>query len=206
MRQLAAIVLFLMVVGAFMTRSPVTKSDKSQGTVEDMTGASPKGLPPKVQQPLPPKVEQASVGASLWSRSEKTSALDDSRSVYWDLQADTAVPNSIGWPEKPTLHIICMKKETRVIFDFNDYMGSDDLALVYRVDKAKAKRRTVGVSEGGKVIGFWNGTGIPFLKEIEGGTQLVVGAKPYNEPQRETAFTITGISSAIKEVRAACGW
>lgn len=198
MRQLAAIILFLMAVGAYFTGSPVSKSSKTVSAVEDLTTTSP--------QALPPKVEQASVDTSRWRRSDEKSALDDTRSISWSLDADSPLPNSIGLPEKPTLHIVCVKNETRVIFSFNDYMGNDDTTLAYRVDKTKAKRQPVSVSEGGKVVGYWNGTGIPFLKEIENARTLVVGAKPYNEPVREAVFTLEGVSAAIKEVRSLCGW
>lgn len=144
--------------------------------------------------------------ADEWSRREETSALNDTRSIFWTLEADMPTADAIGRPEKPTLHIMCFQNETRVVFNFNDYMGSDEFYMQYRVDKATAKAASVTISDSGRIFGFWEGRGIPFLKEIANAKKLAVGVTPYNGSPQETVFTLAGLSKAMAEVRAACKW
>jgi type VI secretion system VasI family protein len=141
-----------------------------------------------------------------WFRKEETSAIDDSRNVYFVLEAEQTTPDSLGRPQKPRMAIMCQKNETRVIFDFNDYMGNKPTYLTYRLDKSKAKQIDIDVSQDGQVLGFWRGAGITFLKEIAGARKLAVGARPYNSGMVETVFTISGIDKAIADVRSFCKW
>lgn len=207
MRRVAGVLLLLILVAVGYFGKPDRQAQVA-GEQAEITVVNAQPLPPKVKQSADtPAALPVASKPDRWHRREEVSALNDTRSVFWQLEADIATPNSIGRPEKPTMHVMCIQNETRVVFNFNDYMGGmGDATITYRVDKAKAKQRFVDRSEGGKLVGFWNGTGIFLLKEIENAEKLVVGAKPYNEPMRETVFTLFGIKNAIREVRARCKW
>lgn len=97
---------------------------------------------------------------------------------------------------------MCYKNETRVLFDLADFMGSDDVRMTYRIDKAKPKSMLVSVSEGGELFGFWNGTGVNFARSLRGKSRLVVAAKPYNEGLVEAG----GPGQVIDDVAKACKW
>jgi type VI secretion system VasI family protein len=141
-----------------------------------------------------------------WLNRTDKSALTDKTSVYWQLEAENEVPNSIGRPEKPRMQVMCIENETRLVFDLNDYMGSDDLTMAYRIDSGAVKKKTAGVSVKGNVFGFWNGTGVGLLKELQGKSKLVISAPPYSSGPKEGIFDLTGVDLMLANVRKTCGW
>ncbi len=161
------------------------------------------------------KIEQASAPqqppskpktVSLWQRGSDKSALTDRTSIYWVVTAKEQTKGTLGLLKYAKMQLMCHQNETRLIFDFNDYMGSDPITVAYRVDGGDVQRIRVSVSEGGRVFGFWNGTGIPLAKQIQNGNEMVVSAKPYNEPATEAIFPITRMEEAVSDVRKQCGW
>jgi Type VI secretion system VasI, EvfG, VC_A0118 len=111
-----------------------------------------------------------------------------------------------GLLEYAQIQLMCHENETRLIFDFNDYMGSGLLTIAYRVDGGVVQEARASVSEGGQVVGFWKGTGIPLAKQLQRAHEIVVSAKPYNEPTVEAIFPITGMEEVVADVRKHCGW
>lgn len=141
-----------------------------------------------------------------WLNRTDKSALTDKTSVYWLLEAENEVLNSIGRPEKPKMQVMCIENETRLIFDLNDYMGSDDITIAYRIDSGAVKKKTAGVSVTGGVFGFWNGTGVGLLKELQGKSKLVISAAPYSHGPKEGVFNLAGADVMLADVRKTCGW
>lgn len=163
--------------------------------VEPASAPAPAPPPPKPKKP-----------PSLWQRGTDKSALTDQTSVYWILTAKEQTRGTLGLLKYAELQLMCLKNETRLIFDFNDYMGSDPVVIAYRVDGGNVQRINADVSEGGRVFGFWNGTGIPLVKKIQKANEMVVSAKPYNEAAIEAIFPIAGMDEAVADVRKQCGW
>lgn len=149
--------------------------------------------------------DQAAAG---WKSHREKSELTDFVNIYWSLTSDNAIRNSIGVPKKAIFRIMCYQNETRVHFDFHNYMGNRDFVMSYRLDKGAVIETYVTVSDSGEVFGWWRGyvVGLDFLKSIEGGKRLVVSAAPYSKGAQEAVFSITGIKNAIESVRKACNW
>ena len=85
-------------------------------------------------------------------------------------------------------------------------MGSKAVMLSYRIDKGKILADFADVSENGRVFGFWNGRGIPLLKQISSASNLVISAEPWNKGAVEAVFNISGINDVVVDVRKVCGW
>lgn len=148
----------------------------------------------------------ATLDSGNWQNQRERSALTDVESTYWWIQSETEHRNAIGLPEYPRLEVMCHQNETRVIFDFNDYMGLEPSRLTYRIDQGAIESRRVDVSQDGTVIGLWNGTGIPLLKELAGSSKFVVSARPWAEGDKEAVFEVQGIDNVLSDVRKYCGW
>jgi type VI secretion system protein VasI len=144
--------------------------------------------------------------ANGWQRSEETSALTDNTNVFWALPSANLVPNVLGMEERAVLTVMCYQNETRVLFDVQNYMGSKAVMLSYRIDKGKILADFADVSENGRVFGFWNGRGIPLLKQISSASNLVISAEPWNKGAVEAVFNISGINDVVVDVRKVCGW
>ncbi|WP_373504915.1 type VI secretion system-associated protein TagO [Aestuariivirga sp.] len=151
-------------------------------------------------------VEQTSSPPGKWRVERDVSALTDANNVYWILQSENMVRNAIRQEERALLMVMCHQNETRFIFDLQNYMGSSGIKMAYRIDKGQVRRETVNVSEGGRTFGYWNGTGIPFLKQLASSSNLVIAAKPYSEGDVEAIFALDGIDQVISDVRKTCKW
>lgn len=141
-----------------------------------------------------------------WRISREKSALTDFESVYAEVESEKGGKNLLGQIVKPQFGIVCHQKTTAVLFDIQEYMGKERLLFKYRIDGGPVRTQFGDVSSNGRVFGFWGLDGLPFLRELEGKSELVVAAEPYNEASREAVFSIDGIDRVVSEVRKACGW
>lgn len=151
-------------------------------------------------------VQQSISPLGGWQHESSTSALTDVQSTYWELTAEHRQPDAIDRLAFPKMLVMCHENETRILFNFNDYMGREDPRIRYRVDGGPIRSARASVSEGGEFIGYWNGQGIPLLKILAQSKSLVVSAAPYNEGEREAVFDLTGIAEVVTDVRKICRW
>jgi hypothetical protein len=141
-----------------------------------------------------------------WQNQAEKSELTGITSVYWHLEAENKLPDSIGIRRAPVLSVMCLENETRVIFSVNDYMGMDAITMAYRIDNGPIKRIGVSVSTDGRVFGFWNGTGVSLLRNLKGKSKLVVAASPWGQGPSEAVFNIAGVNAMLENVGKTCGW
>lgn len=141
-----------------------------------------------------------------WKNQTEKSALTDRTSVYWVIEAENKVADSIGNPRAPVFYTMCLENETRAVFAVNSYMGNDGIDMAYRIDDGQVQRTRVDVSTDGRLFGFWNGTGVKFLKDLRDKKKLVISATPYNEGPSEGVFMIEGVNDMLADVGKTCGW
>lgn len=141
-----------------------------------------------------------------WQHQISTSALDDSSAHVFRLLSSDRSPNSIGIPMRAEMQVICLKNETRLIIDINDYMGMDPVPAAFRIDRKPLRRERASVSADGKVFGWWNGSGVPILKAMRGAKSFVVAASPWGHGAKEAVFDITGIDAVLDTIGKACRW
>lgn len=141
-----------------------------------------------------------------WVKDSEKSALDGTEVFRAYLLSSNEVANSIGSLNPAVMHVICEKKRTRVLFDFQNYMGRENVRLLYRIDQDGIKNATASVSEKGTVFGWWNGEGVKLLKSAIGKKELVVSAPPWGQGDIEAVFPIEGIDLALNDIRQSCGW
>lgn len=141
-----------------------------------------------------------------WRHESQSSELDDTTTEYFGIETSNQIPNSIGMMTRGMLMVSCKQNTTVMLVNINDFMGSDPVAVRYRVDKGKVRTSIANVSQDGRAYGWWGGTGVPLLKAMKGGKKLVVSAAPWGEGPKEAVFDIEGVDAVVERLGKACGW
>lgn len=144
--------------------------------------------------------------AGNWKGESEISALTDKSSMTWTNRATNDVSNSIGRGEAPWFVVRCQDNQTDAFFVLNNYMGSEQQQLLYRIDGGQVRKRAAAPSDDGRAIGFWGPASTGFLMQLTGVKELVVAAKPYQSVQVEGVFDIDGIEQVIAGIKKTCNW
>jgi type VI secretion system protein VasI len=140
-----------------------------------------------------------------WIFSKEKSALHNREDVWLRVSSRNTEGDQIGSPERATLWLRCMENKTNVIIGFNRYT-SDDQSVHYKLDDGSIQTQWMETLRGGEGVGIWSGSrAIPFIKEMLGKDDLMLSYETYTGPV-EFAFDISGLSSRIGPLAAACGW
>lgn len=147
---------------------------------------------------------------SKWLVREEVSKIDDSKNVLLYLSATEPITDRLGQPSILALSIACREGKTNLWLYFGGQFMADlngGGRVTYRIDKAAAKTRSFEESNDNEALGLWSGgAAIPFIKELFGGTTLLVRATPFNESSVTAELPIAGLEEAIKPLRQACNW
>lgn len=147
-----------------------------------------------------------------WHTRVTSSALTDQKTVVLTLASENTVACKFSFqPKKVELILRCMENTTSMYFTTDCHMTSGDYGdyghIRYRVDKGKAGKWVTGVSTDNRALGLWRGgKSIPAIKKLLGKVKLVTRMTPYGESPIQPVFNISGIETAIKPLRKACGW
>lgn len=152
-----------------------------------------------------PKVAASSKGK--WRLSEKSSPIDDSKTVVGILDADAAVPVGPYKRSQPKLILRCSENVTSAYLVYNVFLGSDEMEVTTRTDSDRALTWNWNISNDHNAVGLWEGgTAIPFIKTMLGKERLVVRLTPYSESPVTVSFTLNGLDSVVASVGDTCGW
>lgn len=143
-------------------------------------------------------------GENSWSVREKTSEIDDSKSVYLSLESKDAIIGSYS-EQTPTIIIRCVENKTQAYVNIGAYLGYQGVKVTTRFDKDKAKTKRWSLSTDGKAV-FVRGGNIKWIKELMKHETLTMRVAPYNEGNQTFSFDIVGLEDAIKPLREACHW
>lgn len=150
------------------------------------------------------KVDDKNMGN--WLVVEDVSPIDDSKSVYLYLYADSNITTRFKTRETPYLVIRCRENKTELYIEFKTYIGMYGIYPTTRIDSQKAiSNQKWGISTDYKAI-FYSGKTISFIKGLLNKNQLFIQITPFSENPVNTTFTLTGLNEAIKPLRSACGW
>lgn len=152
----------------------------------------------------------ASAPAQAWVVTEKTSPMDDSKTVRMLASSNESIPSRFGLgSDRINLRIRCEENSTEMYFQFSGHHMADIQGygkVRMRVDEGDVFSRSMRVSTSNKALGLWSGSGIGTIKRFFGGDTLVVQATPYGESQITVTFDLTGIEEEIQPLREACNW
>ena len=152
-----------------------------------------------------PKVAESSQGK--WRVSEKSSPIDDSKTVVGILDADASVPVGPYKRTQPKLILRCSENVTSAYLVYNVFLGSDTTEVTTRTDSDRALTWNWNISSDHNAVGLWEGdTAIPFIKTMLGKERLVVRLTPYSESPVTVSFTLNGLNSVVASVGETCGW
>ena len=149
----------------------------------------------------------ANAAAVAWQVTEKVSKIDDSRNVYMHRGSKGLVHDRYNQPIRPTLWIACRENTTSLWINADEYVGTDELSVVYRIDKEKAGQKQFRISNNREAFGLWSGSSsIPFIKAMFGHNTLLVRYTPYGESSRTVEFRVIGLEKAVGRLAKAFHW
>lgn len=137
-----------------------------------------------------------------WTVNQSTNPIDDSPTVILSLEASSGKSRM---SQAPTLVVRCARKQTEVYILWNDYLGSDEIAVTTRLGKNEAQTRSWTLSSD-NTAAFYPGNDVQFVKALLGADTLVARTTPYNESPVTAVFAVTGLSDKISPLQTACGW
>lgn len=139
-----------------------------------------------------------------WIVMVDVSPIDDSTNVSAILISDNVV--GTGWrADRASLVLRCSENKTNVFVNWNDYLGSDSIMVLERLDKRKAETHSWSLSTDNKST-FVKGGDIRYIKRLVGHEKLLLQLTPYNESPVMANFDLTGIEKAIEPLKKACHW
>lgn len=152
----------------------------------------------------------ASETPANWNVSISQSKIDDSKTVILTTDAKETVAGMFNRAARPWLVLRCLRNTTSAYINFDGLHMADIQGygrVTFRVDKQKAFTRSANVSTDNKALGFWNGgSAIPFIKQLFGGSTLLIQATPFSESAVTFSMNIQGLEDAIKPLRETCNW
>lgn len=168
--------------------------------------ASSNGVSPltKISQSAPVQ----SAAPDKWVGGRQTaSAMDDSPTVVFQLEAENRVANWLG-SAKPTLTVRCKEHQTEV------YVITDSAAAVEydldgatvrtRWDDEPAKSSVWSKSTDDKAL--FAPSAVAFIRKLPHARTLRVQYTPFNASPVIAEFDVRGFGDRIKDLAAACGW
>ena len=140
----------------------------------------------------------------------ETSDMTDQTNVFMSVEADSEMQCSWG-SSKPRLIVRCRENNTAVILSTSCHMTSSQYNtygdVLYRLGSTSAKTVTMQESTNNRSLGLWRGReAIPFISAMFGHDTMRMRTTPFSENASEFAFDISGLSTEITPLRAACNW
>ena len=147
---------------------------------------------------------------SEWNVNEKTSPIDDSKTVVLRTESIEPVIGRFGRDSRPSLILRCHENTTVMYMSFDEHHMADIQGygrVTMRVDQQDAVTRDMLASTDHKALGLWNGgRSIPAIRSLFDADVLTVRVTPYSESPITVQFPIGGLEEAISPLREACNW
>lgn len=168
------------------------------------------GYEPTAEEPNTPvtaqEVEPIVDDGEQWRFTNEKSALDGREDVWLSVTSQNTQPNQIGQTSRATFWVRCMQNKTNAFVLFNTYT-SDDQTVRYRFDEESVKSIWMETMTGGEGIGVWSGgRAIPFIKDIFGKNELIIGYSSYSNNNLEFTFDVSGLRARIEPLAENCQW
>lgn len=127
---------------------------------------------------------------------ENKDAITDSLTTYAVCPADKH--NVPSWRGAPALVLRCRDNEAEVFIDWHEFLGTDSMPMITRLNDNDAETSTWGISNDHTAL-FYLGDALALQRQLIG-SHLIARVTPYNKSPRTAHFTIT--SNVAKVVNA----
>jgi type VI secretion system protein VasI len=139
-------------------------------------------------------------GIGQWSQYNFKDQFTDQPGVLLSLDEDPDPTHS----KSATLVIRCKNNRTELWVNWQQYLGSGQKVVIYRIDGRPSQQKTWGISTD-RDSTFSSGA-IPLIKELIAAKTFLVGVSGLNGSNIISSFTLDGIKEAIKPVQKTCNW
>lgn len=136
-----------------------------------------------------------------WEVREERNALDDSRTVYVTLAADSGVAR---FGRAPVLVARCQSNRTEVFVLWHSYLGRDGGTVTVRLDRGSARSARWSLST--RQDATFAPQPIAFLRSLAGASELVLQVTPHREAPITAVFDPAGLAAALEPLMQACNW
>jgi len=146
-----------------------------------------------------------------WTLSTGVSPIDDSPSVYLQVDANEKVKGWINDDVRPSLGLRCEENQTNAYInlktrpdvDYGSY-GGKSVRLRLRFDKTPAYSEKFVLSTDGEAVFFRDP--IATIKKMMNHEELLIEFLPSGGSPQTTAFNIRGLTKEIGPLQKACHW
>jgi len=160
------------------------------------------GIGESVEPPtISPEVDLA------WEVREERDPITDRRNVSYLTTPTEKQYNVFGGEKRVALQLRCWSNTTAAIVYFDEFqVRLDEIDITVRKDREAPVEMEWAISTSKKSAGLWLGRdAIPFIKSLEGGSELVMRLKLEDGTDTYT-FNIEPVGQYIAELGQACEW
>jgi type VI secretion system protein VasI len=147
--------------------------------------------------------------AHAWTKSVSSNPVDDTKTVVIIQEAEGTYINRYGRPGRANLQILCEQNKTGLALVLPELYTSDTGGLgrvTFRIDDKPAfERDMIAANDRGSMIAL-SGQAISAVKEMIGGSRLLVRFITVSEPSIDVYFDLADLDGKITDVRTECGW
>ena len=140
-----------------------------------------------------------------WSINKVQSKIDDSWNVFVSLNSTDTIRTRFGEQVYPSLNAMCREGKTYIYVDWGQFLGTNEIPMIQRIDSEKATQKTMLLSTDSKSV-FYQGNAITFAKKLMDSKKVFLRVTPYGENSVDATFNLAGLSEAIKPLRHECKW
>lgn len=138
----------------------------------------------------------------LWGNSVDSDPINDVKTYSAYLPSPT---EKSRWGKPIYLAITCSNNVTKFYISWETFINTESHQVTIRLDDQKAFTRTWNPSNDNEAS-FYSGSPIPFLKKLINAKKMVARVSPYNENDITVTFNLTGINTALENIRKQCKW
>lgn len=149
------------------------------------------------------------VPALAWTKSVSTNPVDDTKTVVIIQEAEGTYTNRYGRVGRANIQILCEQNKTGFALVLPELYTSDHGGLgtvTFRVDDKPAFERDMIAANDRTSMIVLSGKAISAVKEMIGGSRLLVRFITVSEPSKDVYFDLADLEEKITQVRAEFGW
>ncbi len=188
------IVLVVMAVIVYSCYTAMDLADQREAT----TSTNTESRAPASRTNAPPKPMPRPTGS--WQVVESINPVDDSKSVQLVLEGDAASK----WGNSIRLNIRCLSNKTELFVNWHEFVNNEATPVLHRIDSNPAETSAWGISTDYQTTFYSRSIG--FIKKLINAEKLLLQTTPHGENPKQVTFRLSGLSEAIKPVRATCNW
>jgi hypothetical protein len=138
-----------------------------------------------------------------WDVSESRSPIDDSPTVSLGLDASKPARGSFG-SSSTRLIIRCREHDTDLYVAVDDYLGSDNSSVIYRIDNGASRTASWSLSTDGKAV--FAPAPIAFARQLAQAKTFFIRISDFRGSTYDVEFNLSGLGALLPKVSTACKW